>query len=99
MTSDTPVRDYLLPRLAALVDDAVAEGAERSVAVAVLIDLITSSTFDTAAPDATAGSSPHPDYERAADDPVMINGVVAAGPGVIGAQDEADFLAPARWDR
>lgn len=44
--SATPARDYLLPRLHALVDDAVADGIERDVAVAVLIDLVTGPGFN-----------------------------------------------------
>ena len=42
MASDSPARDFLLPRLSALVDEAVAHGFARDVAVAVLIDLVTS---------------------------------------------------------
>jgi hypothetical protein len=99
MADATPVRDFLLPRLSALVDDATAHGLARQVVVAVLIDLITAPGFDNAAPDPLADSAPHPDYERSPDDPVMIHGVVPNGPPAIGAQDEADFVMPARWDR
>jgi hypothetical protein len=98
MTS-TPARDFLLPRLTALIDDAVAQGFARQVAVAVLIDLVTSPEFDTAAPDPAADSEPHADYERLPGEPPMVHGVVPAGPPVIGAQDEADFIRPMRWDR
>src|SRR5690349_1139701 len=52
MTSDSPARDFRLPHLTALIDDAVAAGYAREVAVAVLIDLITSPRFDTTAPTA-----------------------------------------------
>jgi len=41
MSTDSPAHDFLLPRLTALIDDAVAAGYAREVAVAVLIDLIT----------------------------------------------------------
>lgn len=54
MTSASPVHNYLLPRLTGLVNEAVATGIERDVAVAVLIDLVTSPEFDTAAPDPKA---------------------------------------------
>jgi hypothetical protein len=59
MTAAPHARDYLLPRVAALIDDAVAQGIARDVAVAVLIDLITSTTFDTAAPDPAEDLPPH----------------------------------------
>lgn len=99
MTTSTPARDFLLPRLTALVDDAVATGFERPVAVAVLIDLITAPEFDTAAPDPKADSEPHPDYQRSPSDPITVSGFVPAGPPAIGVQDEADFVRPVRWDR
>ena len=76
MSNGTPARDFLLPRLTALIDEAVAHGFTRQVAVAVLIDLITAPDFDTADPDPEADSDPHPDYERSPDDPPMIDGVV-----------------------
>jgi hypothetical protein len=91
MTSDTPVHDFLAPRLTALLDEAVANGFTREVVVAVLIDLTTSPPFCTEAPDATADSQPHPDYERAPGDPVLVAGVSLDGPPVIGRQSEADF--------
>ncbi len=97
--SSTPARDFLLPRLTALVDAAVAEGFDRQVAVAVLIDLVTAPAFDTAAPDPTADSAAHPDYARSPDDPILIDGAALNGPPAIGAQDEADFVRPLRWDR
>ena len=93
MTPDSPAHDFLLPRLTALVDDAVAAGIARDVAVAVLIDLVTSPGFDTAAPDPKADSEPHPDYQR---DPgmVLVHGNAALGPLPVDAQDEADFVRP-----
>jgi hypothetical protein len=99
MSSGTPARDFLLPRLTALIDEAVAHGFARQVAVAVLIDLITAPDFDTGDPDPEAASDPQPDYERSPDDPPMIDGVVIGGSRQIGAQDEADFVRPLRWDR
>jgi len=99
MTTSTPVRDFLLPRLTALVGVAVAQRFARPIAVAVLIDLITAPAFGTAAPSPRADSEPHADYERSSADPIMIHGVVPGGPQVIGAQDEADFVRPLRWDR
>nr|WP_294506168.1 hypothetical protein [uncultured Rhodopila sp.] len=94
MSSDSPIHDFVLPRLAALVTDTVAAGATREVAVAVIIDLITSSRFDTAAPDPLADSAPHADWDRTADAPLMVGGVIPVGAPAIGAQDEADFVRP-----
>jgi hypothetical protein len=94
MTSDSPVHDFVLPRLTALVDDAVAAGATREVAVAVIIDLITSSRFDTAAPDPKTDSAPHADWERSADAPLLVGGVIPIGAPPVGTQDEADFVTP-----
>jgi hypothetical protein len=93
MTSDSPARDFLRPRLAALLDEAVAIGIARDVAVAVLIDVVTSPAFDTAAPDPKADSEPHPDYQRTPG-MVLVHGMVPLGPLPIGAQDEADFIKP-----
>jgi hypothetical protein len=64
MSSGLHAHDYLLPRVAALLDDAVAHDIPRDVAVAVLIDLITSSTFDTAAPDPVEDSPPPQPKQR-----------------------------------
>jgi hypothetical protein len=93
MTCNSPVHEFLLPRLTALLDEAVTAGIARDVVVAVLIDVVTSPGFDTAAPDPGADSEPHPDYQR---DPgiVLVRGMVAIGPLPIGAQDEADFIKP-----
>jgi hypothetical protein len=93
MTTDSPVHDFLLPRLTALVDATVAAGFARDVAVAVLIDLVTSPGFDTATPDPDADSEAHADYQR---EPgiVLVHGMVPLGPLPIDAQDEADFVKP-----
>jgi hypothetical protein len=58
MESNSPARDFLLPRLTALVNEVEASGLAREVAVAVLIDLVTSPGFDTAAPDPKADPEP-----------------------------------------
>ena len=68
-----------MPRLTALVNEATAAGITRDVAVAVLIDLITSPKFDTAAPDPLADSAPHADYRRGPDNVVLVNGMVSGG--------------------
>jgi hypothetical protein len=94
MTSNSPAHDFLLPRLTALVDEAVAKGIARDVAVAVLIDLVTSPGFDTAAPDPKADSAPHPLWDRGPDSVVMVNGVSPQGPHDPAVQDEADFVRP-----
>jgi hypothetical protein len=97
MTTDAPVHDFLLPRLTELVDQAVASGIARDVAVAVLIDLVTSPRFDTAAPSPTDDSAPHPIWDRNADSVVLVNGVSPRGPTPLDAQDEADFVKPIGW--
>ena len=97
MTSDSPAHDFLLPRLTRLVNDAVATGIERDVAVAVLIDLITSSVFHTAAPDPTADSEPRPGWDRGPHTPVLVGDLSPSAPPPIGAQDEADFVRPFNW--
>jgi hypothetical protein len=56
MATEAPARGFLLPRLTALVNEAEASGIPRDVAVAVLIDLVTSPGFDTAEPDPHADS-------------------------------------------
>lgn len=98
MPSETPVHDFLLPRITALVNEAMALGIQRDVAVVVLIDIVTAPRFNTAAPGADADAAPNPDYERSPD-VVLVHGVSIAAPPVIGGQDEADFVRPARWDR
>jgi hypothetical protein len=92
MASDSPARDFLLPRLSALVDEAVAQGFARDVAVAVLIDLVTSPRFDTAVPDPADDSAAHQIWERGPDSVVLIGGTNIGGPLRPDAQDEADFL-------
>ena len=58
----TPARDYLLPRLNALLADAAAHGFERDVAVAVVIDIVTGPGFNDTALDPRADDPPtHPD--------------------------------------
>jgi hypothetical protein len=64
MLNDTPAHEFLLPRLTALVNEAVGSGIAREVAVAVLIDLVTSPGFDTAAPDPHAGAEPRTLWQR-----------------------------------
>jgi hypothetical protein len=39
--TDTPVHDFLLPRLEQLLADAAANGIDRTIAVAVLTDIVT----------------------------------------------------------
>jgi hypothetical protein len=96
MPSNAPLHNFLLPRLIGLMDEAVATGVGRDVAIAVLIDLVTSPRFDTAAPDPNADSDLHPDYRR---DPslVLVHGVASLGPLPIDAQDNADFVRPMGW--
>jgi hypothetical protein len=94
MTSDSPVHDFLLPRLTALINETVATGTTREIAVAVMIDLITSPRFDTAMPDPEADSAPHADWDRAPDSPLLVGGRIPIGARPIGAQDEADFIRP-----
>jgi hypothetical protein len=93
MTSSSPAREFLLPRLTALLNEAVGTGFSREVAVAVMIDLVTSPAFDTAAPDPRADSATDPDYQR---DPgiVLVHGMSSLGPMPIDAQDQADFVKP-----
>jgi hypothetical protein len=97
MTSDSPAHDFLLPRLSALIDEAVANGIARDVAVAVLIDLVTSPGFDTAAPDPKADSAPNPQWDRGPDSVVLVNGVSPQGPRDPTSRDEADFVKPIPW--
>ena len=96
MPSDTPIHDYLRPRLLALLNEVVAQGHPRDAGVAVLIDIVTAPDFDTAAPDPHADTAPHPDYERSPDVVVVDNQVVTPlrPPGE---RDEADFVKPVDW--
>jgi hypothetical protein len=93
MVSESPAHDFLLPRLTTLLTEAVAAGFPREVAVAVLIDLVTSPQFDSAAPDPKADSEPHPDYQRQPG-MVLVHGMVPHGALSIDAQDEADLVRP-----
>jgi hypothetical protein len=45
--AETPLHDWLSPRLAALVREAEAAGFAREAVVAVLIDLVTGEAYDT----------------------------------------------------
>jgi len=96
MASDTPIHDFVLPRISALVHEAVAQGFARDTIVAVVIDIITAPQFDTAAPKPTDDSAPHPDYLRSAD-VVLVDNTIVRPPHQIGAQDEADFVRPLNW--
>jgi mannose/fructose-specific phosphotransferase system component IIA len=51
MNQDTPINDWLRPRLAELVRQAERAGFARDTVVAVLTDLITASPFNAAATD------------------------------------------------
>jgi hypothetical protein len=44
--SDTPAHDWLRPKLDHLLNEAAAHGIERSIAIAVLADLITGPDYD-----------------------------------------------------
>ena len=94
MTTQAPVRDYLLPRVTTLINEAVASGVAPDVVVAVLIDIITSPRFDTAAPDRLADSEPHQDWERSKDGVVLVNGTTPVNAPTIGVHAEDDFIAP-----
>ncbi len=94
MTSQTPVHDFIHPRISALVAEARAHGIAKDVAVAVLIDIVTSPAFDTAAPDPRDDSAPHRDYERTPSSPVLVNGTIPVNPPSIGVQAEDDFVRP-----
>lgn len=91
-----PVREFLLPQITALVDAAVARGFAREVAVAVLIDIVTSPKFDTAAPDPRDDDPALPPWERDLDIP-MIGGHNITQPHPTDARDEADFVKPNPW--
>jgi hypothetical protein len=45
--TDTPLHDWLRPRLAALYQEALAAGFPREAVAAVLVDLATAPPFDT----------------------------------------------------
>jgi hypothetical protein len=94
VTSNAPAHDFLLPRLTALVNEAVGRGFTRDVAVAVMIDLVTSPRFDTAAPAPTDDSAPNPQWDRGPDSMVLVNGVSPQGPHDPTARGEDDFIKP-----
>jgi hypothetical protein len=96
MANDTSAHEFLLPRLTALVDEAVASGIAREVAVAVLIDLVTSPGFDTAAPDPLADSEPRTLWQRGPDSVVLVAGIPPQ-PRPVDARDQADFVKPFGW--
>jgi len=50
--SETPLQDWVTPRLTALLEEAVAAGFERQTAVAVIIDVITGPGFNDPEPNA-----------------------------------------------
>lgn len=96
MANESPARDFLLPRLTALVNEAEASGILRDVVVAVLIDLVTSPGFDTAVPDPHADSEPRTLWKRNQDSIVLVAGH-SNQPLPIDARDEADFVKPIGW--
>jgi hypothetical protein len=96
MANEAPARSFLLPRLTALVKEAEESGIPRDVAVAVLIDLVTSPGFDTAEPDPHADSEPRTIWQRDRDSLVLVPGDPNL-PRPIDARDEADFVKPIGW--
>jgi len=96
MTSDTPIHDFVAPRMVALLNDAVAKGFPRDAVVAVMIDIVTRPPFDTAEPDASEDATPHPDFQRS-DDVVLVNNQSVTAPHAPGQRDEADFIKPVDW--
>jgi hypothetical protein len=56
--SQTPLHDWMRPRLEQVLQDAVAAGFERLAALAVLTDLATAPEFDTAPPTAEPAQVP-----------------------------------------
>ncbi|HVZ10204.1 hypothetical protein [Rhodopila sp.] len=96
MASNTPIHDFLRPRINALVRDIVAQGHPRDAAVAVLIDIVTAPDFDTAAPDPLTDTAPHPDYQRSPD-VVLVNNQAVSPPHQPGQRDEDDFVRSIGW--
>lgn len=94
MTSQTPVHDYLAPRVADLVRDAVAQGFARETVIAVLTDLAGAALTDTppVAPD--ADTPPLQDWDRSHPDVVLVNDTYAANVPTVGVHQEDDFIAP-----
>jgi hypothetical protein len=58
MPDETPIHTYLRPRITELVRGALAQGMAQDAVVAVVIDIIASPAFDTAAPGPTDDSAP-----------------------------------------
>lgn len=65
MSVNTPARDFILPRLRSLVEEAEELGIVRDVAVAVLIDLVTGDEFNTAPPLLEEAGPPRPPHNIA----------------------------------
>lgn len=102
MTASTPARDFLLPRLNALLDDARGHGISRDVGVAVLIDLVTGPGFNDTPLDATedapatnTGSAPFEVGEMAVAEaeaiPLNQGGALNRGQGRIGRLGDTSF--------
>lgn len=51
--SETPLHEWMTPRLRALLEDAAKAGFDRQTAVAVIIDLIESPRFNQPSPPAS----------------------------------------------
>ncbi len=96
MASDTPIHDFLRPRLNALVDAIVAQGHPRDAAVACLIDIVTAPDFDTTPPDPDADNAPRPNY-KPSPDVVMVGGQNMSAKPDIGERDNADFVRRIDW--
>lgn len=77
----------------------MATGIAQDVAVAMLIDIVTSSRFDDTSTDLKADSESHPDYQRGPDPLVLVHGTAPLDPGPPDARDEADFVKPIGWLR
>ncbi len=78
----TPARDFLSPRLIALINDATAHGITREVAVAVLIDLVTGPGFnDTPLDPREDDPTSEPDLTRISVAEVALPSAEASNPG------------------
>lgn len=93
----SPIHDFLLPRIAALVNEAVGQGMPRDATVAVLIDIVTSPAFDTALPDPHADDPVQPAWERGSDSVPLVGGSAVRQPRRLGERHEADFIRPNTW--
>jgi hypothetical protein len=96
MSNETPIHDFLRPRLDALVNAIVAQGHPRDAAVACLIDIVTAPNFDTTLPDPGADAPPGPDYERSPD-VVLVKGQSVSVSSAPGERDNMDFLRRIDW--